>query len=261
MKSIDLNCDMGEAFGRYHLGMDEEIIRHITSANIACGWHAGDPLVMDRTVKLAVENNVGIGAHPGYPDLPGFGRRNMDCTPQEICQYVIYQIGALKAFCTANGTRLGHVKPHGALYLTAVDNPDVARAAAEGVANVDPGLIFVTLAGKKGEIMKQAGQEMGLPVACEAFPDRAYTPDGTLQARREPGAVIEDPAEVAERALRMVLEERVIAVDGSSIPLKADTLCVHGDTPTAVTLTGNIRHALEKEGVTLSSMQSVVGGQ
>jgi len=247
---------MGEAFGRYHLGMDGEIIRHITSANIACGWHAGDPLVMDRTVKSAVKNNVGVGAHPGFPDLLGFGRRNMDCTPQEIRQYVIYQIGALMAFCKANGTRMRHVKPHGALYLTAVEKPDIARAVAEAVANVDPGLIFVTLAGKKGEIMARAGEEMGLPVACEAFPDRAYTPEGTLQPRSQPGAVIIDPAEVAERALRMVLEERVIAVDGSSIPLRADTLCVHGDTPTAVTLARNIGHALEKEGVVLSAMQA-----
>jgi len=256
MKSIDLNCDMGEAFGRYHLGMDGKIIRHITSANIACGWHAGDPLVMDRTVKSAVKNNVGVGAHPGFPDLLGFGRRNMDCRPQEIRQYVIYQIGALMAFCKANGTRMRHVKPHGALYLTAVDNPDIARAVAEGVANVDPGLLFVTLAGKKGEIMTCAGKEMGLKVVSEAFPDRAYTPEGTLQSRQVPGAVIEDAAEVAERALRMVLEERVIAVDGSSIPLRVDTLCVHGDTPTAVTLARDIGHALEKEGVVLSAMLS-----
>jgi len=254
MKTIDLNCDMGEAFGRYNLGMDGDIIRHITSANIACGWHAGDPLVMDRTVKLAVKNNVGVGAHPGFPDLLGFGRRNMDCTPQEIRQYTIYQIGALQAFCIANNTRLRHVKPHGALYLTAVDRPEVARAVAEAVANVDPGLLFVTLAGKKGEIMSRAGQEMGLTVVCEAFPDRAYTPEGTLQSRKEPGAVIEDPVEVTERALRMVLEECVTAVDGSSIPLKVDTLCVHGDTSTAVTLARDIRQAMEAEGVTLASM-------
>ena len=256
MKTIDLNCDMGEAFGRYGLGMDAEIIRYITSANIACGWHAGDPLVMDRTVKQAVENGVSVGAHPGYPDLLGFGRRNMACTPREIRSYVIYQIGALQSFCIANGTRLRHVKPHGALYLTAVDKPDVARAVAEAVACVDPELIFVTLAGNRGELMARAAQEAGLSVACEAFPDRAYTPGGTLQSRQEAGAVIKDPSEVAERSLRMVLEERVIAVDGSSIPLKADTLCVHGDTPTAVTLTRDIRQALEKEGVVLSPMQS-----
>ena len=259
MKTIDLNCDMGEAFGRYDLGMDKQIIRHITSANIACGWHAGDPLVMDATVKLALENRVGVGAHPGFPDLLGFGRRNMACSPQEIRQYVTYQIGALQAFCAANNARLRHVKPHGALYLTAVDQPDVARAVAEAVAGVDPELIFVTLAGKKGEVMSRAGQEMGLAVVCEAFPDRAYTPEGTLQARQEPGAVIEDPVEVTERALRMVLEERVVAVDGSSIPLKVDTLCVHGDTPTAVTLTRDIRNALENEGVMLSPMTAEGG--
>ena len=254
MKQIDLNCDMGESFGAYKLGMDEKIIRHITSANIACAWHAGDPLVMDRTVKMAVENGVGVGAHPGYPDLMGFGRRNMACTPEEIRLYMTYQIGALKAFCDANHTRLRHVKPHGALYLTAVENADVARAVAESIVGVDSDLFYVALAGKKGELMTRIGSEMGLRVAFEAFPDRAYTPEGTLQSRKEPGAVIKEPEVVVERALRMVLEKRVIAVDGSSIPLEANTLCVHGDTPTAVELTKGIRKALESEGVELSPM-------
>ena len=256
---IDLNCDMGESFGAYHLGMDAEVIRHITSANIACGWHAGDPLVMNRTVEMAVENGVGVGAHPGYPDLLGFGRRNMACTPEEVRLYMVYQIGALKAFCAANGTRLRHVKPHGALYLTAVENADVARAVAEAIVAVDPGLIYVALAGKKGELMTRIGSEMGLKVAYEAFPDRAYTPEGTLQSRKETGAVIKDPRVVVERARTMVLEKRVIAVDGSSIPLQADTLCVHGDTPTAVDLTRGIRKALESEGVELSPMGADAG--
>jgi UPF0271 protein len=209
---------------------------------------------MDRTVKMAVENGVGVGAHPGYPDLMGFGRRNLDCTMQEIRHYVTYQIGALQAFCAANNTRLQHVKPHGALYLMAVENVDIARAVAEAIVSVDPELYFVALAGKKGELMTQVGREVGLKIAYEAFPDRAYTPEGTLQSRREPGAVIKEPKAVTERALRMVLEQRVIAIDGSAIPLEANTLCVHGDTPTAVELTKSIREALASEGVTLSPM-------
>ena len=140
MKRIDLNCDMGESFGNYTLGMDDGVIQHITSANIACGWHAGDPLVMDRTVKMAVANGVGVGAHPGYPDLLGFGRRAMDCTMEEVRNYMVFQIGALKAFCTVHGTKLQHVKPHGALYLTAADNEDLARAVAEAILSVDAGL-------------------------------------------------------------------------------------------------------------------------
>lgn len=257
MKKIDLNCDMGESFGAYKLGMDEKVIQYITSANIACGWHAGDPIVMDKTVKMAVEHGVGVGAHPGYPDLLGFGRRNMDCTPDEIRNYVAYQIGALQGFCKIHGTRLRHVKPHGALYLTAVVNEVVARAVAEAIVSVDPDLLYVALAGAKGEMMTRIGNDVGLNVIYEAFPDRAYTPEGNLVSRREPGAVIKEPGEVAERALRMVLEKRVIAVDGTSIPFEVDTLCVHGDTPTAVELTRSIREALESEGVELSPMRTM----
>ncbi len=252
MEIIDLNCDMGESFGAYKIGMDERIIGHITSANIACGWHAGDPLVMNRTVGMAKENGVGVGAHPGFPDMMGFGRRSMACTPEEIRLYTTYQIGALQAVCAANGVRLRHVKPHGALYLQAVEKEETARAVAEAIVGVAPELYYVALAGKKGELMTRIGRESGLKIAYEAFPDRAYTPEGTLAPRKEPGAVIAEPEEVAERALRMVLEKRVIAVDGSSIPLEADTLCVHGDTPTAVELAGRIRKDLEAEGVVLS---------
>jgi len=257
VKKIDLNCDMGESFGAYKLGMDEKIIQHITSANIACGWHAGDPMVMDKTVKMAVEYGVGVGAHPGYPDLLGFGRRNMDCTPDEIRNYVVYQIGALQGYCKVYGTRLRHVKPHGALYLTAVVNEEVARAVAEAIVSIDSNLLYVALAGAKGEMMTRIGNDVGLKVIYEAFPDRAYTPEGNLLSRREPGAVIKEPGEVTERALRMVLEKRVIAVDGSSIPFEVDTLCVHGDTPTAVELTKSIREALESEGVELSPMRAM----
>ena len=254
MKRIDLNCDMGESFGAYKLGMDEAVIQYITSANIACAWHAGDPAVMDHTVAIAVEHGVGVGAHPGYPDLLGFGRRNMDCTMDELRNYVIYQIGALQAFCSAHGTRLQHVKPHGALYLTAIENEDVARAVAEAIVRVNPDLLYVALAGAKGELMTRIGQEVGLKVVYEAFPDRAYSPEGTLVSRRQTGAVIKDPQTVSERALRMVQEGAVIAVDGSTIPLEAQTLCVHGDNPKAVDLVRSIRETLEADGVAVTPM-------
>jgi len=251
---IDLNCDMGESFGAYKLGLDEEVIKYITSANIACGWHAGDPLVMDKTVKMAAENGVGIGAHPGYPDLLGFGRRNMDCLPEEIRDYIVYQIGALQAFCAAHGTRLRHVKPHGNLYLTAVEVETVARAVAEAIVSVNSGLMYVALAGAKGELMTRIGQEVGLKVVYEAFPDRTYTPEGTLVSRRQPGAVIKDPDKVAERALKMAKEGKVIAADGSEIILVAQTLCVHGDTPGAVAMVKRIRETLQAEGIEVKPM-------
>ena len=217
MKSIDLNCDMGESFGRYKLGLDEEVIKEITSANVACGWHAGDPLVMDATVAMARENGVGVGAHPGYPDLLGFGRRNMDCTLEEIRNYVIYQIGALQAFCSAHKTRLQHVKPHGNLYLSMLENEDLAKAVAEAVANVDPDLVCLTMAGAKNRNMTRACEALGLKIAYEAFPDRAYTVEGTLVSRRKPGAVIQDPELAAERALGMARDNEVMAEDGTRI--------------------------------------------
>jgi UPF0271 protein len=254
VEKIDLNCDMGESFGAYKLGMDDAVIQFISSANIACAWHAGDPCVMDHTVAIAVEHGVGVGAHPGYPDLLGFGRRNMDCTPADLRNYVIFQIGALQAFCNAHGTKLQHVKPHGALYLTAVENEDVARAVAEAIVSVNPDLLYVALAGAKGELVTRIGQEVGLRVVYEAFPDRAYSPEGTLVSRRQPGAVIKEPREVAERALRMVKEGVVIAVDGSTIPLEAQTLCVHGDNPKAVDLVRSIRETLEADGVAVTPM-------
>ena len=254
VKKIDLNCDMGESFGAYKLGMDEEVIQHISSANIACALHAGDPSVMDRTVAMAVAHGVGVGAHPGYPDLLGFGRRDMDCTMEDLRNYVIFQIGALQSFCSVHGTKLQHVKPHGALYLAAVENEEVARSVAEAIVSANPELLYVALAGAKGELMRRIGEEVGLQVVYEAFPDRAYTPEGTLLSRRKPGAVIRDPQEVSERALRMVKEGVVIAVDGTTIALEAQTLCVHGDTPTAVDLVRSIRQAMEADGVVLTPM-------
>ncbi len=251
---MDINCDMGESFGAYKMGMDEEVIRYITSANIACGWHAGDPLVMDKTVKMAVANGVGVGAHPGYPDLNGFGRRNMDCSSEDIRTFMIYQIGALHAFCMAHGVKLRHVKPHGSLYLTAVENEVVARSIAEAIASVYPELSYVALAGAKGELMTRIGREVGLRVVYEAFPDRAYTPEGTLVSRQEPGAVIKDPEVVAQRALKMAKHGKVIASDGSEIPMNVQTLCVHGDTPDAVNLVRAIRELLEAEEIEVKPM-------
>lgn len=253
MRKIDLNCDMGESFGAYTLGMDAQVMAHITSANIACGWHAGDPLVMDRTVQLAKAHKVTPGAHPGYPDLVGFGRRRMGCTAQEIQHYMVYQIGALQAFCRAHNTRLGHVKPHGALYLDAVEDPMVARAVARAILSLDPHLYFVALAGKKGEAMGRMGKELGLKVLFEAFPDRAYTPEGTLVPRSQPNALILDPDQVAQRALDMA-NGFVHATDNRRIDLDAQTLCVHGDTPKALALVKEIRRRLEKEGIRVTAM-------
>ncbi len=251
MNEIDLNCDMGESFGAYALGLDEEVIKYISSANIACGYHAGDPMVMNRTVRLAAKHGVGIGAHPGYPDLMGFGRRNMDCNTAEIRNYVIYQIGALNAFCVANGVKMRHVKPHGALYLAAAENREVAAAIVEAVAYVDRELMCLALAGPKGELMADACEKAGLPLVREAFPDRTYVRDGMLTPRRSPGAVLSDPKEVAARALMIAKEGRIRAADGTVISLDAQTICVHGDNPTAIDLVRGIRNLLESEGVAI----------
>jgi UPF0271 protein len=254
MNRIDLNCDMGESFGAYTMGMDGEILRYVSSANIACGFHAGDPRVMNRTVRMARDHGVGIGAHPGFPDLGGFGRRNLGLSLEELRDDLIYQIGALQAFCTHHGVRMQHVKPHGALYNLAVGNEPMARTIAQAIAGLDPGLTLVTLAGKHTALMNRIGGEAGLRMVFEAFPDRAYTPEGTLVARSRPGAVIHDPREAAERALRMAAEGVVIAVDGTRISLQVDTLCVHGDNPAALDLARAIHERLEKSGIAVTPM-------
>jgi UPF0271 protein len=259
MKRIDLNCDMGESFGAYRLGRDAEVIEWITSANIACGFHAGDPLVMDRTVALAASRGVGVGAHPGFPDLKGFGRRNLDCTLEEVKTDILYQVGALQAFCAAHRVRLRHVKPHGALYNMAVGNEPLARAIAQAVATAGSGLRLVTLAGPEAALMARIGREEGLQVVFEAFPDRAYTPEGRLVSRRLPGAVISDPDQAAERAVGMATGGRIQAIDGTLLEMEIDTLCVHGDTPTALALVQTIRRGLEAAGVALAPMGAEVG--
>lgn len=254
MKHIDLNCDMGESFGAYTLGMDADILQYVSSANIACGFHAGDARVMNRTVGMARDRGVGIGAHPGFPDLVGFGRRAMDCTLEELRDDLIFQVGALQAFCTHHGVSMQHVKPHGALYNLAVGNEAMARTIAEAIASLDAGLSMVTLAGKHADLMIRIGREVGIRMVFEAFPDRAYTPEGALVSRRLPGAVIHDPDKAAERALRMADEGAVIAVDGTPVPLEVHTLCVHGDNPKAVDLARTIRDRLEASGIAVTPM-------
>ncbi len=248
---IDLNCDMGEGFGAYALGADEALMPLVTSANIACGYHAGDPMVMDRTVRLALRHGVSIGAHPGFPDLMGFGRRAMHLRPEEIENYVLYQVGALAAFARSVGAELTHVKPHGALYNMAASDPEIARAVARGVARAGPRLILVGLA---GSALIQAAAELGLPAAREGFADRAYEPDGSLRPRHLPGAVLTDPKAAAEQALRIARHREVIASNGERIPLVADTLCIHGDTPGAVEIARAVRRRLEEAGIGVMPM-------
>ncbi len=255
---IDLNSDVGESFGAYHLGLDEEVIPHITSANIACGFHAGDPGVMRKTVALAKKFGVEVGAHPGFPDLMGFGRRNMDATLEEIQDYVIYQMGALQAFALAHGLKLQHVKTHGALYNMAVANPKIGEAIAEAVAKVDKEMILVALASSNRERVMGIKKRHGIRFAFEAFPDRAYKSDGSLAPRKEMGAVIHDPEVVAQRALKMALEGKVISTNGTEIELKADTLCVHGDNPAAVQIVKKIRESLRASGVKVTPLKNFI---
>ena len=252
---IDLNSDLGESFGRYKLGLDEEVMKYITSANIACGWHAGDPLVMRNTVRLAKDMNVEVGAHPGYPDLMGFGRRYMALTREEVRNYILYQIGALYAFVKAEGLTLQHVKPHGALYNALVRDEELTRGVLEGIADFDKNIIFVGLSMSKP---LEIAEEMELKIAHEVFADRAYNPDGTLVSRRKPGAVIHNKEEIAERVISMVKDGGVKAINGEWVELKADTICVHGDNPKAVEITAYIRKRLEDEGVKIVPMREII---
>ena len=239
-KIIDFNCDLGESFGTYKLGFDEQLMPYISSANIACGFHAGDPVWMERTVRLTEEAGVAIGAHPGLPDLMGFGRREIQVAPEELRSYIIYQVGALQAF--TGKKRLQHVKPHGALYNMGAVDREIARAVAEAVREVDADLILVGLA---GSAWIESGRQAGLRVASEVFADRALNPDGSLVPRNQPGAVIR----VIAASLKMVTEGKATAINGREIPLRADTICLHGDTEGAVALARNLREAMEAAGV------------
>lgn len=243
---IDLNCDLGESFGAYRLGEDERMMTLITSANIACGAHAGDPVVMAKTVGLALRFGVRVGAHPGWPDLQGFGRRSMDLAPEEAEAYVLYQVGALAAFARAEGGELTHVKPHGALYNQAAKDRALAAAVARAVARFSRGLVLVGLAGSR---LIEMGVEAGLCTAAEGFPDRTYDPDGLLRPRRQPGAVLHDPDEVAANAVRLACEGIRITTGSEERSLPVDTLCLHGDNPAAVENACRIRAALETAGV------------
>lgn len=251
MARVDLNCDLGESFGAYTLGMDEQVAQYITSANVACGYHAGDPQVMARTVRMCARLGVAVGAHPGFPDLVGFGRRTLAASPREVYGYVLYQLGALGAFCRAEGVALAHVKPHGALYNQAGKDRALADAVCRAVRDYDSRMILLGLAGSQ---LIEAAQAMGLRVAREVFADRAYEADGSLVARGKPGAMIEDEALAIRRVARMVQEGKVTTLSGVDIVVDADSVCVHGDGPKALDFVRRIREHLEQAGVEIVPM-------
>jgi len=246
MKTVDLNCDMGESFGAYRMGRDEELLDCVTSASIACGFHAGDPGTMRRTVGQALERGVAIGAHPGLPDLVGFGRRRMDISPQEAYDLVVYQVGALWGFVRAAGGQLQHVKPHGELYNMAARDAALAEAIAEAVYRIDPGLILYGLAGSE---LVSAGRHVGLRTASEAFADRTYQADGSLTPRSSPDALIGSDEEAVAQVIRMVRQGKVMSRQLAEFEIQADTICIHGDGEHALAFARTIRQALEQAGI------------
>jgi 5-oxoprolinase (ATP-hydrolysing) subunit A len=248
---IDINADMGESFGAYTIGHDEGLMKSISSANIAAGFHAGDPSVLRATIRLAKASGIAVGAHPSYPDLVGFGRRAMAVSPKEAEDFVLYQIAAVGGVAQAEGVRLQHVKAHGELFNVAAKDPELALAIARAVAAYDRSLILFAMPGSE---MLKAGRALGLRTAAEVFADRAYEPDGSLVSRRKPGAVIHDPAAVVTRAVRMVRDRSVTAADGTVVPLEAETICVHGDTPGSDQLAASIRTGLEQAGVVVKAI-------
>jgi UPF0271 protein len=247
---LDLNSDLGEGYGRWALGDDAALLEVVTSANVACGFHAGDPATIDRTVRTAVERGVAVGAQVSYPDLVGFGRREIDVPPDELTADVLYQLGALEAFAKAAGSRVRYVKPHGALYNRIARDPVQAAAVVEAIRRYDPALPLLTL---PGSVAMEAAGEAGIPSVGEGFADRAYTAEGRLVSRREPGAVLHDPEQVAARAVVMATEHRVETAEGTQVAVELRSLCVHGDTPGAVDLARAVRTALEQAGVTLEA--------
>lgn len=248
---VDLNADIGESFGMFRTGDDEQLLRTITSGSIACGFHAGDPVVMRRTVRMAARAGVSIGAHPGLPDLAGFGRREMNIEPDELTDLVLYQVSALSGIAKAEGATLRHVKPHGALYNMSVRRPEIADAVARAVASLDERLLLV---GPAQSELLAAGTRAGLSVAAEGFADRSYEGDGSLTSRHVAGAVLSEPALVAGRAVQMVRDGKVAARDGSTVLLKVDTICIHGDSPRAAELAGAVRAELEKAGIAVKPL-------
>lgn len=249
-KRIDLNADAGESFGRWKLGQDERLFPLLTSVNLATGFHAGDPLTIRESVRLAKSHGVAVGAHPGFPDLVGFGRRDMAVTPDQAYADVLYQIGALSAFLRLAGLPLHHVKPHGALYLRMLKDKPLAKAVAQAIKDYDPEVPLVLLS---GTLMEEAAQEVGVRYVREAFPDRAYLSDGRLAPRSMAGALIRDPKAAAERAVAMVLEQEIDALDGGKVQIEAETLCIHGDNPEAVEIARAVREALTEAGVELKT--------
>ncbi|WP_342238920.1 LamB/YcsF family protein [Inquilinus sp. OTU3971] len=253
MASVDLNCDMGEGFGAWEMGDDSAMLEIVTSANVACGFHAGDPIVMRRTLTLARDRGIGVGAHPGFLDLWGFGRRVIQGeTPEDIEAHVVYQIGAIQGMATSVGHRVTHVKAHGALSNVAMVEDAVALAIGRAIKSVDPTLAYMVL---PGTALERAAVELGLPVVREVFADRTYEDDATLTSRKVAGSVIHDPEAAAERVLRMVEEQAVTSRSGKRIPVPVDTVCVHGDTPGAVGIARRIRERLEQAGIRLVALK------
>ncbi|MFD1705352.1 LamB/YcsF family protein [Siminovitchia sediminis] len=254
MVKVDLNCDMGESFALYELGNDEEMMKYITSANIACGFHAGDPSVMRKTIELAKEHGVAIGAHPGFPDLLGFGRRYMTCTAREVKDYITYQTGALREFARAADAEIQHCKPHGALFMKAMEDKEIARAVLEAIHDINPDTIVFAL--NNSEVWEQANQ-MGIPVALETYSDREHTENGSIVLTRK-GSAIQDYNEMAQRVVRMVKEGKVTTHDGKEASLKAQTVCIHGDTPGAPALAKAIVQALKDNDVQIVPIREII---
>jgi 5-oxoprolinase (ATP-hydrolysing) subunit A len=254
-RTIDLNADLGESFGNHRLGRDRELIPLLTSAHLACGFHAGDPRVMDETVGLCRQAGIAVGAHPSHPDLVGFGRRPMDVTAHEAETDVLYQVAALDGFCRRHGVTMQHVKPHGALYTQASEDAELAKGVAAGIVSFDRGLVLVCQSGSE---LARAGEEAGLAVACEGFVDRGYDARGRLASRRVEGAIYHDAERAIEQALRMVEDGTVVAMDGTTVELRVDTLCVHGDNPDAVDFVRLLRARLTEAGIDLRPMREVI---
>lgn len=251
MYHVDLNCDLGESYGRYTLGRDADILAYISSANIACGYHASDPVIMSHTVQQAKKMGVAIGAHPGYPDLNGFGRRNMTLSREEVICMIQYQLGALEAFCHVNHTELTHVKPHGALYNMAAKDKSLAIAICESIASYHK---KVRLIGLSGSNLLEAAKETGLSYASEVFADRAYEDDGSLVSRTKKGAMITEESYAIERVIRMIKDGYVTSITGNDIPITVDTICVHGDSDQALNFVKHLRLSFTKEDIQVISL-------
>lgn len=250
-RKIDLNCDMGESFGAWRMGNDAELMDYVSSINIACGFHAGDATVIRKTIQTAIEKGVSVGAHPSFPDLQGFGRRGMNLSPDEVFDIVLYQVAAVKGICESFGVKLHHVKPHGALYNQAAKDENLARAIAKSVKSLDDGLILYGLAGSR---LISESEKIGLNTASEVFADRTYRADGSLTPRSEKNALIDDTESAVSQVLQMINEQTVTATGGEKIPIKADTICIHGDGEHALEFAKTVRQRLLKNGIEVSAI-------